>query len=81
MKIVELDAPPTQNRKVEILKRQNVRIPEGLVYVPIELQKDDLREALRAADLDWRKDTLRPGRSDLLPHFGSRRTHPGLHQG
>jgi methyltransferase (TIGR00027 family) len=57
-KIVELDAPPTQNRKMEILKRRNVRIPEGLVYVPINLQKDDLGEALRAADFDWSKKTL-----------------------
>ena len=48
-KIFELDAQPTQQRKKEILHQASVPIPEQLVFVPINFQTDDLKEALLGA--------------------------------
>jgi methyltransferase (TIGR00027 family) len=56
--IFELDGPPTQGRKVEILKQQHVPIPSGLVFVPADLREKSLSDALSSSGFDSRKKTL-----------------------
>ena len=48
-RIFELDAQPTQQRKKEILHQASVPIPEQLVFVPINFETDNLKEALLGA--------------------------------
>jgi methyltransferase (TIGR00027 family) len=48
-RILELDAQPTQQRKKEIVHQASVPIPEQLVFVPINFQTDNLKEALLGA--------------------------------
>jgi methyltransferase (TIGR00027 family) len=48
-KIFELDAQPTQQRKKEILHQASVTIPEQLVFVPINFETDNLKDALLGA--------------------------------
>jgi methyltransferase (TIGR00027 family) len=50
--IFELDAQPTQDRKREILRKANVAIPPQLRYVPVNFQKDRLKESLDRAGFD-----------------------------
>ena len=57
-KIFELDTPATQTRKVEILRRQNVPLPPGLVFVPADLRKHSPSDALRGSGFDAREKTL-----------------------
>jgi methyltransferase (TIGR00027 family) len=48
-RLFELDAPPTQQRKREILAQAGVLAPEGLTYVGLDFETGDLKEALGAA--------------------------------
>jgi len=48
-KIFELDIPTTQRPKIKILNRKGVALPEELVFVPIDFNKQSLSEVLSAA--------------------------------
>jgi methyltransferase (TIGR00027 family) len=45
-RVFELDAPPTQARKQELLAQAGVAIPSNVRYVPIDLAGDDLKVSL-----------------------------------
>jgi methyltransferase (TIGR00027 family) len=49
-RIFELDAPPTQQRKKEILQQAGIAIPEQLSFIPVDFQKDDIKVTLLEAD-------------------------------
>jgi methyltransferase (TIGR00027 family) len=53
-RIFELDAPPTQQRKQELLRQANVPIPRQVVFVPISFDTDDLQDTLTRAG--YRRD-------------------------
>jgi methyltransferase (TIGR00027 family) len=57
-KIFELDAQPTQQCKKEILHQTNISIPGQVVFVPVNFETDDLKEALLGAGFDRDKRTL-----------------------
>jgi methyltransferase (TIGR00027 family) len=48
-RIFELDAQPTQQRKKEILHQASVPIPEQVVFVPINFETDNLKDAMLGA--------------------------------
>jgi methyltransferase (TIGR00027 family) len=48
-RIFELDAPPTQARKKDVLRRESVAQPAHLVLAPIDFAVDDLGEVLLGA--------------------------------
>jgi len=48
-KIFELDIQTTQRPKIEILNRKGVALPEELVFVPIDFNRQSLSEILLAA--------------------------------
>jgi len=57
-RILELDAQPTQQRKKEIVHQASVPIPEQLVFVPINFQTDNLKEALLGAGFSQDQKSL-----------------------
>jgi len=48
-RIFELDAAPTQLRKKDVLERAGVVIPSHLAFVPVDFNRDKLRDVLLAA--------------------------------
>jgi methyltransferase (TIGR00027 family) len=48
-RMFELDAPPTQLRKKEVLERSGIRMPDHLAFVPIDFTRDSLEDVLPAA--------------------------------
>jgi methyltransferase (TIGR00027 family) len=48
-RVFELDAPTTQAAKMERLNRVNLKMPPGLVFVPIDFGKDSLERKLDEA--------------------------------
>jgi methyltransferase (TIGR00027 family) len=48
-KVFELDVATTQQPKIEILHRRNVRLPQELVFAPIDFDKEDIFEVLSKA--------------------------------
>ncbi len=48
-KIFELDAPVTQEMKIRLLKKKNVRLPDHLIFVPINFNTEFLEDRLTAA--------------------------------
>lgn len=57
-KIYELDAGPTQRRKLKLLQQSKIAIPENLSFVPINFNTDSLEAALTKAGYDKNKKTL-----------------------
>jgi methyltransferase (TIGR00027 family) len=57
-RIFELDISTTQHRKVGSLKREGVKIPESLSFVPINFKTEKLKDVLFNAGYDARKKTL-----------------------
>jgi methyltransferase (TIGR00027 family) len=57
-KIFELDAPFTQQRKIEILKNKNIQIPGSLSFVPINFKNEKPEDVLLNAGYDSSKQTL-----------------------
>jgi methyltransferase (TIGR00027 family) len=51
-RIFELDIAPTQNRKVQCLKRARVDIPAEVQFVPINFNRQTLQEVLAGAGYD-----------------------------
>jgi methyltransferase (TIGR00027 family) len=57
-RIYELDAPPTQNRKRELLAKEGVSEPENVTYVPVHFEKESIGDALSRTDYDPTKRSL-----------------------
>ena len=57
-RIFEVDAPPTQEHKKELLNGAGIAIPKGLAFVPIDFTKDSLENALIGAGFDKNQKTL-----------------------
>jgi methyltransferase (TIGR00027 family) len=57
-KIFELDAQPTQQRKKEILHQVSITIPEQVVFVPINFETDNLKDALLGAGFGRGQEAL-----------------------
>jgi methyltransferase (TIGR00027 family) len=57
-KIFELDIQTTQRPKMEILNRKGVTLPEELVFVPIDFNRQGLSEALLAAGYERNQRSL-----------------------
>jgi len=50
--IFELDAPSTQSEKVKLLAKHKIDIPENLHFVPINFDRDDMKQILFRAGYD-----------------------------
>ncbi len=57
-KIFELDIQTTQHRKIEALKKADVKIPASLVYVSVNFKTERLEDVLTKAGFDKNKRTL-----------------------
>jgi methyltransferase (TIGR00027 family) len=56
--VFELDAPATQQRKIEQLKKAGISLPRQLTFAATNFKSDSLADALSAADFDKSKRTL-----------------------
>lgn len=57
-RIFEVDIQSTQKRKIDILQNNNIDIPEGLTFVSINFETDDLGEVLLKSGFDGSVKTL-----------------------
>jgi len=57
-KIFELDIITTQNRKKKCLSRARVDIPDYVTFVPVDFNRESLKEVLEKAGYDDHKKTL-----------------------
>jgi methyltransferase (TIGR00027 family) len=57
-RVLEVDAPPTQQRKRACLQQVHISIPPHVSFVPVDFETDNLREVLTAAGLDRASRTL-----------------------
>lgn len=57
-RIFELDARPTQQRKIEVLKNAGIPLPRELTFVPVNFKTDNLAECLTKAGFDKGRETL-----------------------
>ena len=57
-KIMELDIETTQNRKKQSLKKAHIDIPEQVTLVPIDFNKESIKNVLEKAGYDNNKETL-----------------------
>jgi methyltransferase (TIGR00027 family) len=48
-KIFELDAPTTQQAKIGVLRRKKIPLPEELVFVPIDFDREEVADVLAKA--------------------------------
>jgi methyltransferase (TIGR00027 family) len=48
-KVIELDVPGTQQPKIKILRRKNLKLPQELVFASIDFDKEDICEVLAKA--------------------------------
>jgi len=57
-RIFELDAPPTQERKRNLLEKAGIAIPKDLAYVPTDFTRFKLKDAMHSAGFDIKQKTL-----------------------
>ncbi|HVP22042.1 MAG TPA: SAM-dependent methyltransferase [Anaerolineaceae bacterium] len=57
-KIFELDAPTTQQAKLEVLRRKKISLPSELVFVPINFDREEISTALTKAGYQVGQRTL-----------------------
>lgn len=57
-KIYELDAPPTQNRKIQCLKDAHISIPAEVHFIPINFVTESLSDVLQKAGYKNQEKTL-----------------------
>ncbi len=57
-RIFELDAPPTQDRKIQCLRTARIDIPQEVQYVPINFQDESLGSVLKKAGYQHQQSTL-----------------------
>jgi len=56
--VFELDAEPTQNRKLKCFKKGRIDIPQHVKLVPIDFNEESIRDVLEEAGYDNREKTL-----------------------
>ncbi len=56
--IFEVDTIATQKRKLEYLKSENIKIPDNVAFIPVNLDKESLKTALEISGYDSQKNTL-----------------------
>ncbi len=57
-RIFELDAGPTQQRKIEILRNSGIPVPPGLSFVPVNFNTDIFTDNLARSGFDRNRETL-----------------------
>jgi methyltransferase (TIGR00027 family) len=57
-KIFELDIAPTQNQKKKFLKKARIEIPQNVKLVPIDFNKEALKDVLESAGFESQERTL-----------------------
>ena len=57
-RIFELDSPATQNRKIEILKREKIAILPDLCFIPVNFRTDDVGRVLEKAGYERKQRSL-----------------------
>ncbi|MGD8780375.1 MAG: SAM-dependent methyltransferase [Ignavibacteria bacterium] len=57
-KIFELDIKTTQQRKIEILQKNKINIPNSLLFIPINFTTDNMHDVLFKAGYNSNKKTL-----------------------
>jgi methyltransferase (TIGR00027 family) len=57
-RIIELDNAATQNRKKKCLEKFKIDIPEQVIYMPMDFNKESLKDALQSAGYEGSKKTL-----------------------
>lgn len=57
-KIIELDIATTQNRKKKCLRKARIDIPEQVSFVPIDFNRESLKNVLEKAGYDNNRKTL-----------------------
>lgn len=57
-KIFELDIATTQQRKIEILQKNNINIPDSLSFIPINFKIHNIHDVLIEADFDRNEKAL-----------------------
>jgi methyltransferase (TIGR00027 family) len=58
LRIVEADHPATQSAKRKLLKEKGIDSPENVEFVPLDLEKEGVREGLTRSKLDPSQPTL-----------------------
>lgn len=58
IKIFEMDAPITQNAKIDQLKKRKIEIPSNIVFIPVDLNKDSTYEKLLHSGFDRNRKSL-----------------------
>ena len=48
-KIFELDAPTTQRSKIDILRKKKITLPAGLIFAPIDFDREEITDVLARA--------------------------------
>ena len=56
--VFELDAAPTQERKIACLKKVRIPVPQGVKFVPVDFNKDALESVLEKAGFNSSLKTL-----------------------
>ena len=57
-RIIELDSAATQNRKKKCLKKSRIDIPGHVAYIPVDFNKEPLKDVLECAGYEENKETL-----------------------
>lgn len=57
-KIFELDAPTTQQEKLKVYRAKKLSVPNNLIFVPIDFNKDTLAEKIKQAGFENDMKTL-----------------------
>jgi len=78
LRVFEVDHPATQTRKRELLDKASIAVPSSLTYVPVNFEKDTLRERLVAhgfrfeepAFFSWLGVTMYLTRAAILDTLG-----------
>jgi methyltransferase (TIGR00027 family) len=58
LRIFEVDMLETQKTKIKLLEQHNIRPPDNVVYIPIDFEKDSLKEVLINCGVDFGTPTF-----------------------
>ena len=58
LKIVEADHPATQSAKKKLLQEKGIESPENVEFVPLDLEREGVRDALSRSKLDFSLPTF-----------------------
>ncbi|MGA3110864.1 MAG: SAM-dependent methyltransferase [Candidatus Bathyarchaeia archaeon] len=58
LRIFEVDHPATQVWKRQLLAEAAIKLPDSLVFVPVDFERESLSEGLRAAGFDPKQQTF-----------------------